>query len=295
MIYKFKKYKSIDDFVNNASKAKKDEEYTICSECNGFDFGKMDFTDKCFGCLFCIFEDNNLNDKFIDKWGANFISDYAQKSFKGNIVSMPSAKKILRNPTKDLEAFTGVNETKNIQPWTAGIINHTCSTENRMGMEIPVFNMDYDRNGRLDVCSITENGHLVVLETKISLDDALKDERFIEQQAKYTSEIKKSTSDFEYLTLFGGKETDLLPITHKECTGKVGGKTERFYSMVNQFGIKFVSANAIWCMCCSYITYGSRYAWDVFLKAIFADDNCVGLISAGKIIKQNNSYLLKEI
>ena len=295
MIYKFRKYKSIDDFVKNSSKSKKDEEYTICSECNGFDIRDMNYTDKCFGCLFCVFENDDLKAKFGEKWGADFASSYAEKSFKGNIVNLPVAKKILRNPTKDLETFTGVNETKNIQPWTAGIINHTCSTENRIGMEIPVFNMDYDRNGRLDVCSITEEGHLVVLETKISLDDALKDERFIEQQTKYTSEIRKSTSDFEYLTLFGGKETDLLPVSHKECTGKVGGKTERFYSMVNQFGIKFISANAIWCMCCNYITFGNQYAWDLFLKGIFEDENCVGLISAGKIIKQNNEYILKEI
>ncbi len=58
MIYNYKKYKSIDDFVKNNSKSKRAEEYTICSECNGFDFEAMDFTDRCFGCLFCILEDD---------------------------------------------------------------------------------------------------------------------------------------------------------------------------------------------------------------------------------------------
>ncbi len=233
---------------------------------------------------------DSLRNKFLERFGKDFIYKYAEQSFSGNMVSMPCSKKILRNPLKDLESFTGVNETKNIQPWASGIISHTSSCENRIGMEIPVFNMDYDRNGRLDVCAITAEDYLIVLESKISLDDALKDERFIEQQSKYTSEIEKSIQDYLYLTLFGGRETDLLPSCHNGCTGKIGGKTDRFYSMVNKFGIRFISANAIWCMCCRYLVQGDEYAWDKFIREVFNDDRCVGLVSAGKIVKDNGSY-----
>lgn len=136
---------------------------------------------------------------------------------------------------------------------------------------------------------------LLTLESKISLDDALKDERFIEQQAKYTVEIEKSISDYIYITLFGGKETDLLPTDHKECTSKIGGKSDRFYSMVNDYGIRFISANAIWLMCCKFICEGESYSWDEFLTKVFDDPKCVGLISAGKIIKTTTGYEIANV
>lgn len=294
MIYKYRKYKNIDDFVHNIPKSKNDEEYTICSECNGIDFSTMEYTGKCFGCLFCVLEKDDMLEKFKEKWGVDFILSYADEAFTGQIIQPPNASKLLKNPIKNLEDFTGINETKNIQPWAAGILNHVCSRENRIGMEVPVFNMDYDRNGRLDIGSMTKD-YLLAMESKISLDEALKDERFIEQQKKYTVEIEKSIENYIYLTLFGGKETDLLPVTHKDCTGKIGGKSQRFYSMVENYGIRFLSANAVWCMCCKYLAEGEHYAWDNFLVNLFDDRNCMGLLSAGKVVKQGSSFHVEAL
>lgn len=294
MIYKYKKYKDIEAFVKNKPKSKKKEEYTICSECKGIDFVHMEYTDKCFGCLFCVLEDEGMLKKFKEKWGENFISEYSKKAFTGEIAQLPNAGKILKNPIKNLQDFTGINETKNIQPWAGGILNHVCSKDNRIGMEVPVFNMNYNRNGRLDICSMSED-YLLIMESKISLDEALKDERFIEQQEKYTVEIEKCVTHYKYLTLFGGRETDLLPASHKQCTGNIGRKTERFYSMVENYGIRFISANAIWCMCCKYLSLGKQYAWDTFLISLFDDINCVGLISAGKILKRGSEYIVQSI
>ena len=294
MIYKYKKYNSIFDYVNNNSKSQIDEEYSICSECNGINFETMEYTDKCFGCLFCVLDDNNMLKKFLSKWGANFIEEYAKQAFRGNVVHLPNAKNILKNPIKNLEDFTSVKETRTIQPWASGLLNHMCSKSNRIGMEIPVYNMKYERNGRLDICSITDN-YLLTLETKVSLEEALKDERFIEQHEKYTLEIKKCISDYMYITLFGGKETDLLTSEHKECTGKIGGKSDRFYSMVRNFGIKFMSAKAIWLMCCKYICEGNKFSWDEFLVKIFEDPDCVGLISAGKVMKIKTGYEIVSV
>ena len=131
------------------------------------------------------------------------------------------------------------------------------------------------------------------MESKISLDDALKDERFIEQYHKYTTEIEKSTSNYIYLTLFGGKETELFPISSSYCSGKIGGKSERFYSIVINNNISFISATALWCLCCKYLVLGNAFAWDVFLKEIFSNPNCIGLLSAGKVMNINGSITIE--
>lgn len=292
VIYKYRKYKDIDAFVDNVPKTKKDEDYTILFKCNGFDYKTNSFTNKCFGCLFCIFGNPDMQKKFVNLWGETFISAFAKKSFQGQPVTVPNAKQSLKNPYKNLELFTGVDETSNIQPWASGIVNHMCTKDNRISMEVPVFNLDYDRNGRLDICSMT-NTELLVLESKISLDDALKDERFIEQRHKYTVEIEKSTDKYTYLTLFGGKETDLFPVNNPYCSGKIGGKSERFYSMVVDNNIPFISATALWCLCCRYLTYGDNYAWDTFLKETFNNPEYIGLISAGKVINHNGSFSIE--
>lgn len=292
MIYKYRKYKDIDSFVSNTPKTQKDEDYSILFKCNGFDYQKNCFTPKCFGCLFCVFENPDMMTKFKELWGEDFIASYAEKSFRGSPVILPNAKQSLKNPVKNLELFTGVDETSNIQPWASGIINHMCTKANRIGMEVPVFNMDYERNGRLDICSMTDTD-LLTMESKISLDDALKDERFIEQRYKYTIEIEKSTSNYTYLTLFGGKETDLFPISSPYCSGKIGGKSERFYSIVINNEIPFLSATALWCLCCRFLTAGSSYAWDTFLKDSFSDPECIGLLSAGKVIHHNGNITIE--
>lgn len=286
MIYKFRKYKDIDAFIINNPKTKKDEDYTILFKCNGLDYQTNAFTNKCFGCLFCALGDSEMLKNFNDFWGDGFIKEYADKAFKGTPVILPDAKLRIKNPMKNLELFTGVDETQNIQPWASGLINHMCTKPNRISMEVPVFNQDYDRNGRLDICSMTDTD-LLTLESKTSLDDALKDERFVEQRYKYTIEIEKSTSNYTYLTLFGGKETDLFPLSSPYCSGKIGGKSERFYSIVIENKIPFISAAALWSLCCRYLTYGNCYAWDVFLKETFSDPDCIGLLSAGKVITSN--------
>jgi len=283
MIYKFKKYQNVDNFVSNAPSSNIDKEYTIINECNGFNIQSNSFNERCFGCLFCVWENPEIMHKFTEYWGNDFISSYSQKAFQGNPIEPPSAKLLLKNPYKNLEFFTKTKETSNIQPWASGIVNHMCKENNRISMEVPVLNPDYDRNGRLDICSIT-NTTLLTMESKISLEDALKDERFIEQRYKYISEIEKSTNNYIYLTLLGGEETDLLPPNSPHCSGKIGKKTERFYSIVTENYIPFISATALWCLCCRYITYGTDYAWDTFLVETFKNPKCIGLLSAGKII-----------
>lgn len=292
MIYKYRKYKDIDSFVNNIAKTRIDEDYTILFKCNGYDYSKSEFTDRCFGCMFCIFSDPAIKTKFESVWGADFYKKYSDMAFDGKPVTVPNAKLSMKNKTKNLELFTGIDETTNIQPWASGLVNHMCTKSNRIGMEVPVFNLDYDRNGRLDICSITDTD-LLTMESKISLVDALNDERFIEQRYKYTVEIEKSTSNYTYLTLFGGKETDLFPPNSPYCSGKIGNMSERFYKIVIDNNIPFISATALWCLCCRYMTYGNEYAWDNFIKECFEDPECIGLLSAGKVMNRNGSIIIE--
>lgn len=293
MIYKYMKYRDINDFITNIPKTKKSEDYSILFKCNGLDYPNNTYTNKCFGCLFCALENQKALRKFKDFWGDEFIKEYADKSFKGKPITLPNAKQCIKNPLKNLEFFTAVDETTNIQPWAAGILNHMCSKPNRTSMEVPVFNKSYERNGRLDVCSMTEE-NLIVIESKISLDESLRDERFIEQRHKYTVEIEKSFSNYSYLTLFGGKETDLFPSSTPYCTGKIGNKTDRFYSIVISNKVPFISATALWCLCCRYLEYGDSYAWDIFFKKLFSDSSCIGLLSSGKIINKNNNITMES-
>lgn len=294
MIYNYKKYKNISDFVNDIPKTDIQEEYTILNRCNGCNFPRITFNNKCFGCLFCLFNDSQTRKAFEAFWGPHWFEHYSQQVFRENLVNMPVARQTLRNPMPSLCEFTATNETAHIQPWAAGLVNNIATQKARIGMEVPVFNEDYDRNGRLDVCAIIGK-RLLAIETKTCLDDALKDERFVEQQSKYIDKISEATTDFRYLTLFGGKETDLLPDSHPLCSGKSGRKSQRFYSIVTKNSIKFISAPALWCVACLFIVHGNKYAWNNFLFDIFRDDKCIGLLSVGKVLLNKGQVAIEPL
>ena len=290
MIYTYKKYNDIKDFVNNYPKSDDNISYTIAKGCPGIDFNRQTITADCFACLFCILENEKLRKNFLHIRGNDYFSKISKESFNGKPISAPKVITDLRkHPYDSLKSFTSTNETSNIQPWAAGLLGKMSSNNSRVSMEIPVFNTDYPRNGRLDI-GVMVNNRLLVVESKTSLDDALKDERFLEQQVKYTNEIDKITSDYLYLTLFGGEEKDLFPPNSRYCSGKIGGKSQRFYEMAVDNNIKFVTANALWCLCCRYLEVGSEYCWDSILKKIFNDAECIGIISAGKVLNNNSDY-----
>lgn len=301
MIYKRHKYKDIYDFVALNPKSKVEQEYTILFKCNGLDEvskGIYSFNNKCFGCLFCLINNNDLTESFYKHFSYKVLDEKINALFKGNIITPLNAHTALKNQYKNLEYFTKVAETENIQPWAAGILNSTCSKVCRIGMEINVPNEEYDRDGRLDICAITDN-YLLVIESKVSLEEALKDERFIEQNYKYLSEIAKASStrtlDYDLIILIGGKETDLLPPDHPQCSSIIGAQSLRFYKILDDYGIRFISANALWGLALKYLRHGNKYAWDIIIPNIFKDDSCVGFTTAGKIVKSKAGLSILEI
>ena len=296
MIYEYKKYKDISDFMADIPKSNYSEDFTIIDKCNGLKIEPpFSFTNTCFACLFCYFSKDEIKNAFNKFWGDYFISDFANKAFSGLPIKLPNSKQTIKNRFPNLESFTKIDETKNIQPWATGILLNCCSQSNSISMEVPVFNNKYDRNGRLDICCKTEKT-LIVMESKTSLDDALHDERFIEQQKKYTSEILKSTKNFNYLTLLGGPESDLYPSDSPFCTGKIGRKTERFYKLIVENNIHFISASALWLMACCYIIKGDNYSWDKIIPKVFSSNDIIGLVSAGLVRKKDNySYIIEPL
>lgn len=295
MIFQYKKYKDVSSFVSNIPKSKRSEEFTIVNKCNGVNFDEtLAFNGKCFGCLLCALDNKEENRAFFDYWNKAYLQSVSDNVFQGNPIDLPKAKLLIRNVNYNLEAFSSYDETSNIQPWATAILYMTCSADCRISMEVPVFNLAYDRNGRLDICCVTSN-HLITMESKTSLDDALRDERFVEQRYKYVQEIEKAIKNYTYLTLIGGKETDFYPDTHSHCSGKIGNKSFRFYSMIKSNNIKFISVSALWGMACKCILGNKNFCWDKFLVDVFSDKNCVGLLSAGKVVYVDGEYHITKI
>jgi len=296
VIYEYKKYKGIAEFVRGDSLGKRANQFTIINKCQGCSLqnNRPVLNNHCFGCLFCAVGNDDIRFQLEQVYGEDLISSAAEASFKGVPIKPSITQKGLRHPYTSLEKFTSVDETTNIQPWATGLLHHMCTRDNRISMEVPIFNYDYDRNGRLDICAIT-NEHMLVLESKTTLEDALSDERFIEQHTKYTEVINEITDAYTYLTLVGGKETDVYPSDNDYCTGNIGRQADRFHQMLIENHIQVITANALWCLCCKYLTGGNAYAWDTFLINVFRDPKCIGLVSAGKLCVKDGKVTIESI
>lgn len=292
MIYNYRKYKNIKDFVENIPGISID--YTILHECHGLNQSTLEFTNRCFGCAFCFLKNKPLYDKFITSFGSDFIKSLAYKFFSGNIIALPNARCLINNQYKNLADFTATKETRHIQPWAAGLIQHCVSHPNNLTMELPVDNLNYDRSGRIDICIKNANG-LLAFETKTCLDDMLSDQRFIEQYAKYTQEIQKYTDRYCYLTLIGGKETDLLPTSFGECTSLIGRKSDVFYKLLVENRLQFISVPALFGLCCKFIEQGSKFSLEKVLFQIFNDNENIGLTSAGIINYHDGKFTIIKL
>jgi NAD-dependent dihydropyrimidine dehydrogenase PreA subunit len=304
MFVNARKYKDIYHFIKDHNQVVKEGkgEYIVKKPIAGASAycGAIDYKtylvdpDTCFSCMFCILKDERSKESYMQNdYLVNEFEKTTNHLFKGSIVEPIRPKISLLAKYNSLEDFTGIKETQHISPWSAGILEEISSKPVKIGLEVPVPNEEFDRPGRLDVCSSTED-YLLMFEAKISLEDALADERFIEQFDKYLSVIDNAVKGkqlpYHLILLIGGKETDLLYPDHPQCTSNVGKMSKRFYDILLKFNIKFISANALALMAMGFIKYGEKYSWDLFLKNVFNDANCVGLVTAGKIIYQNGEF-----
>lgn len=257
---------------------------------------------KCIGCLMCFSSHKNLTNLeedpkiILSKIFPNEIITIikSKQIFNGKILNFPYFPNRKTNSFKD---YTSIKETTHISLWSCSVLNFLSSNpHSKIGKEIEIIKMDNPRDGRLDVC-IDNGNDVFVGETKVGLDSLLNENRYRVQIPSYTKECQKFIEEFnkifktkKVLNLFliiGGKETDLLPPNHPDCSSRTGNKSKRFYKDLIKFNIKFISADAILLMMLYSLYYKKRLCWDLFFNALF-DDNVIGLLTAGLVYKQKN-------
>lgn len=228
----------------------------------------------------------------------NFVNTF----FKGKHVVLPEFR--VSNPElishNRFENYTGKDEVKNISLWTLAALSLLSEENPRLGKELEILQESSPRDGRLDV-TVLDNNNLLVLEAKVSLRYALSEGRFRYQIPEYRSQAEKTLRDLHLpynlnvLLIIGGEETDLFPPGNPDCTtGQVGDMAKIFYDNLEQYNIKFISANALWC----YLSYSSfvnkKLYWKDLISHLYAD-NTYGILSAGKVCKKDTLYSVEGL
>ncbi len=229
---------------------------------------------------------------------------FLDKLFQGRIVYLPLFKIIEPAIEKydKFENFTKKDEVNNFALWVLAALRYlSLSANQRLGKELEIIQFQNPRDGRLDVVAI-KNSNSLIIETKTDLRSALVENRFLYQIPNYERECSKLTKDKgdggESLVLLGlgGVETDLFPSDHPDCTtGNVGGISEIFYHKILERKIRYVSANALWCLVAYVSISGKRCDLFDFVFSVFADRNAIGLLSAGIVMREGETVSIKPI
>ena len=157
------------------------------------------------------------------------------------------------------------------------------------GITVQVFEEKYRE--AVNEFKLSERQQIYSSLPKTVLDDALNDERFVEQFSKYNDAIKNSNFNGDYLLCIsiGGDEKNLLPPGFLE--EDTGNKRSRLYTLLYNEGnrIPLISAAAIWCLSTLYI---KEKVDDISTKLIqlFNDQSNIALLSCGIIKYINGSY-----
>ena len=268
---------------------------------------------KCIGCLSCITSsdaaltnpishNNEIINLLFDGNTEIYKIKNALKIFSGKRVILPGYSTLERRHGS-FEDFTSINETEHIALWVLSAIKFLSSKKPIIGKEIEIANSSNPRDGRLDVCAKC-NSKVLVLETKTTFSSLMRENRYRIQIPEYYEECNKVIRSYNeedaplHLLLYlviGGPETDLYPPDHNECTQRVGDKSSEFYAEIVQNNIKFISANAIWVLVLHSILNGKKICWDLLFPKLFFNNNVVGLLTAGIVIKQNENFVIQPI
>ena len=268
--------------------------------------------DKCIGCLNCL--TNNAEFKKLEEsiqkeiWelffeDKNWIKEkiLTKNIFTGKRIDLPTYSTFERKYTT-FEDYTSTNEVEHISLWGLSTLRFLSSVKPTIGKEIEIYQSEFSRDGRLDIC-VKCNNSILIVEAKTNFDSLMTENRFIQQMPKYKIECQKiidnefsiENLDFELVLLVGGNETDLFPPTHSDCTSTVGDKAQKFYENINKYKIRFISANALWVLGMNGIFSDSKICWDLLFANIFSDENVVGLVTNGIILKTHNGFEIKPI
>jgi len=275
----------------------------------------IDF-DKCIGCLSCILANTKhikLDEQLQNRLFSNLFENYDEtlveledfrNIFSGKRILLPEYTSFHRK-FSSFEEFTTVDEVKHIAIWMLIALKFLSSSKDcRIGREIEIFQSENPRDGRLDVC-VLSNSYVLVVETKTSFSDLMIENRYRLQIPRYVSECQKILDrynkefkkDLKLIVLLGigGNETDLYPPSHPDCTSTVGDKSKKFYNDLIRHNIRFVSANALWVMSLYSILTNSLIFWDELFPKIFARTNSIGLLTSGLVVDKNGKFVVEPI
>lgn len=267
---------------------------------------------KCIGCLNCITSNEEFvgldEDLKIELWNLFFqdgnwtrMKIESNNIFNGTRIQLPIYNTLIRNYS-GFEDYTAINEVGHISLWGLSTLKFLSSIKSISGKEIEIHLEELPRDGRLDIC-LKCNNKVLIVETKRNFETLINDKKFIHQISKYKIGCQKIIADefgsddlnLQFLFLIGGCETDLFPPTHSDCTSTVGDKSFNFYNDMDKNKIQFISANALWVLGTNAIFSNQKICWDLLFPKIFSNENVMGLVTSGIIVKNGSEYEIQPI
>ena len=210
----------------------------------------------------------------------------AGRLFRGTFIQLPKVPiSQLSVKYKSFEAFTAVDETKNIAVWTANAMKFLSSSlEPRLSLEVGLRIYQRDRGGRLDVSLLnTRDKFLFVAETKVDFNHMMAEGRYESQMIAYETELEQVDDGIRRakFLVIGGRECDLLPSFVKGSTS--GPRADLFYSVLRKHDLFFFSANALLALGLQklYISI-NKYSLEA-LYPIINNNRFIGLLSSGVV------------
>lgn len=308
VILRVYKFSYLSDFITNNKSKLDDLAIALKIECIEFKGDHIDIrNENCINCMFCVLgcPGNNIeirNDFSLKAMCSNFSIDYDNKLgsskldrlFSGEFIELPKIRlQQFKVKYNSFEEFTSKEETTNIAVWGANTLKYLSKSDNpRIGLEVGMKIRSRDRGGRLDICLLKDN-LLFVAEAKVSFDKMMNEGRYESQLIAYEEELKSATLNtnikYHKFLLIGGAESDLLPITHQNCTSKVGNRANLFYDTVIKNDFFFISSNALLALSLFKLFKGDTYSLEYIYKELFKE-GVIGLLSSG-LVYNNGSEI----
>lgn len=310
------KYSYLANFIEDEkhSKGKSSHSVPLVVSClkNGEDgVSKFSVKDECcINCMFCVFGcvgnrillSNKFHpSRFCYDISAEELSELEMASssiFKGTFIKLPKVPVgLLSVKYKCFEAFTAVDETKNIAVWTANAMKFlSTSLEPRLSLEVGLRIDQRDRGGRLDVSLLNiRDNYLFVAETKVDFNHMMAEGRYESQMVAYETEleqVKDRIKRAKFLVI-GGRECDLLPSSAQGSTS--GPRADLFYSVLRKHKLFFFSANALLALGLQKLYVSNS---DYSLESLFPiinNNEYVGLLSSGVVTREGQIIALDKI
>lgn len=206
--------------------------------------------------------------------------------FRGTNIELPK-NNALSSKYRSFEEWTAVNEVKHVSLWLLAALRGIYGPKLQSALEVHIPLPGEKRPGRLDVVARLKE-HILCLEAKTSIVDAVRDLRFVEQVPKYTDEILKTVATTELgsdeatpliFLVTGGTEYDLGCHDGHLRLSPVG---ERFIEMCIRNKVRFLTANSVWQLLAKKLTQpDSGLDTTHLLHYLATAPDVVGLSSAG--------------